>query len=67
MLNALVGGAPCEAVELILVGSTGIANGCETVCYEMVSCAETMQYLHDCGLTRLDRDGDGVPCEAICR
>jgi endonuclease YncB( thermonuclease family) len=37
------------------------------VCREMTSCAEARFYLEQCGLTRLDGDSDGVPCEAICR
>ena len=32
-------------------------------CGEMGSCAEARYYLNQCGLTRLDGDGDGVPCE----
>jgi hypothetical protein len=32
----------------------------------MASCAEARFYLQQCGLTRLDADRDGVPCEAIC-
>lgn len=36
-------------------------------CREMGSCAEAKFYLHKCGLSRLDGDGDGVPCEKICR
>ena len=32
----------------------------------MVNCAEAVRYLRDCGLGRLDGDGDGVPCEALC-
>jgi endonuclease YncB( thermonuclease family) len=36
-------------------------------CSEMVSCVEARFYLKDCGLTRLDGDGDGVPCESLCR
>ena len=34
-------------------------------CKEMVSCEEAMYYLKHCGLSRLDGDGDGVPCEAL--
>jgi hypothetical protein len=34
---------------------------------EMDSCAEARFYLEQCGLTRLDADGDGVPCESMCR
>jgi len=33
----------------------------------MVSCEEAQFYLHECGLSKLDRDGDGVPCEALCK
>lgn len=35
-------------------------------CKEMNSCAEAQFYLRECGATRLDRDGDGVPCENVC-
>jgi hypothetical protein len=36
-------------------------------CKEMKSCAEAKFYLTQCGLTRLDRDKDGIPCETICK
>jgi endonuclease YncB( thermonuclease family) len=36
-------------------------------CGEMVSCAEARFYLEECGLRRLDVDGDGMPCESRCR
>lgn len=36
-------------------------------CSEMASCEEARFYLEECGFARLDRDGDGVPCEALCR
>ncbi|MFB9061263.1 MULTISPECIES: excalibur calcium-binding domain-containing protein [Sphingobium] len=32
----------------------------------MDSCSEAYHYLNECGLSRLDGDGDGVPCESIC-
>lgn len=41
--------------------------GSKTWCREMVSCEEARFHLESCGLTRLDGDGDGIPCEAICR
>jgi hypothetical protein len=40
--------------------------GTKRKCGEMSSCAEARFYLEECGLTRLDGDGDGVPCEALC-
>ncbi|MBF7065776.1 excalibur calcium-binding domain-containing protein [Aliarcobacter butzleri] len=36
-------------------------------CKEMKSCKEAMFYLRECGVSRLDRDKDGIPCETICR
>jgi endonuclease YncB( thermonuclease family) len=36
-------------------------------CSEMTSCKEAMYYLKKCGVVRLDRDNDGIPCEALCR
>jgi hypothetical protein len=36
-------------------------------CKEMNSCKEAMFYLKQCGVSRLDRDKDGIPCETICR
>jgi len=38
----------------------------KTTCGEMVNCTEAMYYLNTCGLTRLDGDSDGTPCEALC-
>jgi endonuclease YncB( thermonuclease family) len=35
-------------------------------CKQMVSCDEARYYLEVCGVYRLDRDNDGVPCESIC-
>jgi endonuclease YncB( thermonuclease family) len=36
-------------------------------CGQMSSCAEARFYLTQCGVSRLDRDHDGVPCESICK
>lgn len=41
--------------------------GAKRTCKEMVSCAEARFYLLECGLPRLDGDGDGIPCESKCR
>lgn len=42
------------------------ACGSKRYCKQMSSCGEAMFYLSQCGLNRLDGDGDGVPCEALC-
>lgn len=39
----------------------------KTVCGQMGSCAEAVFYLTQCGMSRLDGDHDGTPCESICR
>ena len=48
---------------------TNLSFQCEskTTCRQMQSCAEAKYYLINCGLTRLDGDKDGTPCESICR
>ena len=46
-----------------------VAGQCGTkrYCRQMTSCAEARFYLNQCGVSSLDGDGDGVPCETICR
>ncbi len=41
--------------------------GEKRTCGQMASCEEAQFYLKECGLTRLDGDNDGMPCEALCR
>jgi endonuclease YncB( thermonuclease family) len=41
--------------------------GSKRYCREMASCDEAKYYLQKCGLSRLDGDRDGVPCESLCR
>jgi endonuclease YncB( thermonuclease family) len=41
--------------------------GKKRYCKEMTSCAEAIYFLQTCGVSSLDRDGDGVPCESLCR
>lgn len=41
--------------------------GQKRYCKEMISCEEAIFFLRDCGVSSLDRDGDGIPCESLCR
>lgn len=41
--------------------------GIKYYCKEMADCAEAQYYFEQCGLSRLDGDNDGIPCEALCR
>ncbi|MBN6079911.1 excalibur calcium-binding domain-containing protein [Aggregatibacter actinomycetemcomitans] len=36
------------------------------VCRDMDSCEDAKFHLRKCGMQKLDRDRDGVPCESIC-
>ncbi|NOR70859.1 MAG: nuclease [Methylomarinum sp.] len=40
--------------------------GSKRYCKQMVNCEEARFYLTQCGLTRLDGNKDGVPCEKLC-
>ena len=44
----------------------GFICGTKRYCREMTSCAEARLHLQQCGLSRLNGDGDGVPCESLC-
>ena len=35
-------------------------------CKDMSICDEARAYLVQCGIKNLDRDENGVPCEALC-
>ncbi len=41
--------------------------GAKRYCSQMTSCEEAYFHYKTCGLQRLDRDRDGVPCESLCR
>lgn len=41
--------------------------GTKSTCKQMSSCTEARFYLTQCGLSKLDRDGDGTPCDALCK
>lgn len=55
-----------SASSLRALPSRAGSCGTKRTCGEMVSCSEANFYLNQCGLSRLDRDHDGVPCESIC-
>ena len=45
---------------------SSFACGERRTCSQMRSCAEARFHLAQCGVTRLDGDQDGVPCEKLC-
>ena len=45
------------------------AQSCPTgrvYCKNIKTCERALFYLEVCGIKKLDRDSDGVPCEAVC-
>ena len=48
-------------------GTSGFTCGTKRVCGDMGSCAEARFHYEQCGLSRLDGDRDGVPCERLCK
>ncbi len=50
-----------------LGGAGGFTFGTKRFCTKMTSCAEARCHFAQCGLSRLDGDHDGVPCERLCR
>jgi endonuclease G len=67
--GAVAGPSPSEPAPVVKVMPTSAFGECgsKRTCKEMSSCAEATHYLNNCGLARLDGDGDGVPCQALCR
>lgn len=68
-------GIPCEAIcgrrgptetARRLVPSTGGFDCAPKTCRQIGSCEEALHLLYTCGLRRLDRDRDGIPCEGLC-
>ena len=46
--------------------NTGMTCGNKHKCSQMNSCKEAYFYLEVCGVTKLNRENDGIPCEKIC-
>ncbi len=47
--------------------AAGNACGAKRYCSQMVSCDEAKYYFTQCRVKTLDKNGDGVPCENLCR
>ena len=64
------GGPPATVLTHPLPASLTIPTvqcGAKRYCREMTSCEEALGHLRQCGITSLDGDHDGMPCEQICR
>lgn len=61
------GGKISPAPTIAAPRSTSFTCGTKRYCKQMTSCEEAKFYLERCGVQSLDGNGDGVPCEAICK
>lgn len=59
--------AKTETVRASSSSKEKFSCGGKSYCKEMTSCEEAQFYLKQCGVSRLDRDHDGVACESLCR
>lgn len=59
--------APKRSEREARAGSSAWQCGAKRYCGQMTSCDEARFYLTQCGVRSLDGDGDGIPCEALCR
>lgn len=54
---------------LLPAGPLTAARSCsdgKRVCADMEDCGDAVFHLEQCGMSRLDGDSDGTPCEKIC-
>ena len=60
--------APVPPTENVSVAppAASYSCNCSKTCEQMASCEEAYFQLNQCGCSRRDNDGDGVPCESIC-
>lgn len=49
------------------VAATNSACGKKRYCSQMLSCEEATFYFTQCRVKTLDKNGDGVPCENLCK
>ncbi|MDP3988153.1 MAG: thermonuclease family protein [Candidatus Levybacteria bacterium] len=49
-----------------LVDNKQFSCDCAKACTQISSCEEAYFQLNNCGCTKRDADGDGIPCESLC-
>jgi micrococcal nuclease len=53
--------------EIITINNSDFVCNCNKSCTQISSCEEAYFQLNNCGCSVRDNDGDGVPCESLCR
>lgn len=65
--NKQVQGVEITAVPTTVAVNSNFTCDCSKSCTKISSCEEAYFQLNNCGCTTRDNDGDGVPCESLCR
>lgn len=64
------GGSRSKSTSASTTPNVAVTNGkfscAPKFCSQITSCEEAKFLLNQCGLKRLDNDGDGTPCESLC-
>ncbi|MGE5041783.1 MAG: thermonuclease family protein [Candidatus Levyibacteriota bacterium] len=55
-----------NSIQTTTNATGGFSCSGKTTCGQMTSCSEAQFYLNSCGVSRLDGDKDGTPCESLC-
>ncbi|MBS6027638.1 Excalibur calcium-binding domain [Haemophilus pittmaniae] len=55
----------CGLIPVVGMAESACDDGKRT-CKDMDNCADARFHLEQCGMDKLDRDKDGIPCESIC-
>ena len=63
--NPFIGGCQSVPTPPPVISNT-FTCGTKNTCGQMDSCEEAIFHLTQCGLTNLDGNNDGIPCQAIC-
>lgn len=66
---ALTLARPLAAEQETEPAASPVSPDCErsgVTCGILETCAQACGYLRQCGLGKLDRDKDGIPCESLC-
>jgi hypothetical protein len=58
--------APTVAGSSYKPTGTYVCN-CSKLCSQIATCDEAYYQLQNCGCSARDSDGDGIPCETVCR
>ena len=59
--------SPAASAPTAATSGGGFTCAGKRYCREMTSCEEAKFYLTRCGLTTIDGNRDGTPCETLCR